>query len=362
MAAKKVYAGLGSNLGNREELLLAALRLLEEGGKARVLRMSRIMESAPLAQMEQPDYLNAAAELQTNVSPVELVREFMRIEDHLGRVRSQKWGARPIDIDLLLYGDEVLRHPEAMVPHPQMHLRSFVMMPLCELAPDAVHPVLGQTMTTLAARLGGRDFVLDSSRPQLVGIAGVVGVGKTTLAEGLSRELGCDLVREAYDSNPFLERVCAGEKGLALDCQIYFLTSRAEQLAIGKLAAGKVAVSDYVFDQEKVFAGRWLDQMQLDLYMKANSSMAEKVWEPVVTIFLYDTMERCLERIRQRGRSYEQKMSAEFLKAFEADYETMFAGWNKSPVLRVDAGKVDCKDQTAARRLAQEIRAYITVE
>jgi deoxyguanosine kinase len=360
MAAKRVYAGLGGNLGDREENLCAALRLLEEGGKAHVVRVSRIMESRPLAQMKQPDYLNAVAELETSEGPVELIREFIRIEEHLGRVRSQKWGARPIDIDLLLYGDQVLRHPEAMVPHPQMHLRSFVMMPMNELAPDVVHPVLGETMATLAARLGGGDFVPDGSRPQLVGIAGLIGVGKTTLAEGLSRELGCDVIREAYDTNPFLARVYAGEKGLALDCQIYFLTSRAEQLGKDKLAAGKVAVSDYLFDQEKVFAKRWLDQMQLGLYMKVNSCIAEKVWEPVVTIFLHDTVERCLARIHERGRSYEQKMTAGFLKAFEADYEEMLAGWHKSPLLRVDAGKVDCRDRAAVRRLADEIRAYIT--
>ncbi len=361
MAENRVYAALGSNLGERSENLRKALELLQAGGDVRVLRVSRTAQTRPLGGLEQPDYLNAVAEMVTSLGPGELLGRFGAAEKELGRVRGERWASRPIDIDLLLYGDEVIKEEGLLVPHPRMHLRSFVMGGMNELAPDAVHPVLGETMKTLAARLCGGDFVPDGTRPQLVSVAGVIGVGKTTLAEGLAAEFGCKVIREAYDTNPFLARVYAGEKGLALDSQIYFLTSRVEQLGEANLKAGSPAVSDYIFDQEAIYAGRWLDKMQLELYGKVNRCMAQQVCEPVVAIFLHDTAANCLARVRQRGRSYEQKMDVGFLDGFKEDHEAMFGAWKKCPLFRVDAAVTDCRNKEHVRRLAEQIKAYIAV-
>jgi deoxyguanosine kinase len=361
MAAKLIYAGLGSNLGDRVQNIRGALELLQEGGRVRVLRQSAIVETRPLGGMDQPDYLNTVAEMETSLNSSALIALFLDVEQRMGRRRSGKWSPRPIDIDLLVCGDEVIDTPDVCVPHLQMHLRSFVMRGMKELVPALVHPVLRQPMAVLANRLAGRDFAMDSSRPQLVSIAGMIGVGKTTLAEGLAAELDCTVIREAYDTNPFLARVYAGEKGLALDSQIYFLTSRAEQLGRGKLAAGKPAVSDYAFEQEKVFARKWLDPMQLDLYMKVNACMAERICDPVVTVFIHDTAVRCLDRIHKRGRSYEQRMDEHFLLRFEEEYEKMFSNWTISPLIRVDAAGTDCRDRSSVAALAREVRAYIAV-
>ncbi|HSV26847.1 MAG TPA: 2-amino-4-hydroxy-6-hydroxymethyldihydropteridine diphosphokinase [Sedimentisphaerales bacterium] len=361
MAVKYVYAGLGSNLGVRAANLRTALRLLGEAGGVRVLRVSRETETKPLGDLDQPDYLNAVAELEVSLGPKELLDVFHRIEQQMGRARGGKWAPRTIDIDMLLCGDEIVREADLRVPHPHMHLRSFVLEGMMELAPGAVHPLLRETMEVLAARLNGRSFVPDASRPQLISVGGVIGVGKTTLAEHLAKELDCKLIREAYDTNPFLARVYGGEKGLALDSQIYFLTSRTEQLAKTALEAGKPFVSDYIFDQEHIYAARLLDTMQLGLYRGVNRCMAGQVCEPAVTVFLHDTAANCLERIKKRGRSYEQKMDVSFLEGLGRDYDEMFGGWSKSPLLRVDASVTDCRKSRDVRRLADQIRAYIMV-
>jgi deoxyguanosine kinase len=360
MPPKLSYAGLGSNLGDKAANLAAAVRLLQEQGDIRILRQSKVLHTKPLAGMDQPDYLNSVIELDTALDAETLISRFLMIEEQMGRSRTSRWAPRPIDIDLLLCGNDIIKRPNAVVPHPQMHLRSFVMQGMKELAPDTAHPVLRQTMAVLADRLGGGDFFLDASRPQLVSIAGMIGVGKTTLAGGLAAELGCPVVREAYDTNPFLARVYAGEKGLALDSQIYFLTSRADQLGPA-LTPGKPFVSDYAFEQEKVFAHRWLDPMQLALYMKVNACISEKVHGPVLTIYLHDTIKRCLDRIHARGRVYEQKMDEGFLLRFQDEYEKMFAHWTTSPLIRVDAGQVDCRQPDLVNSLAREVRAYLAL-
>jgi 2-amino-4-hydroxy-6-hydroxymethyldihydropteridine diphosphokinase len=327
----------------------------------RILRRSRVLETKPLGAMDQPDYLNCVVEIRTSLTPKQLVREFNAVEQSLGRIRVAKWSPRPVDIDLLLHGNSVIRSASLCVPHPQMHLRSFVMRGMAELAPSLVHPVLGETMKTLADRLGDSSFVLDASRPQLISIAGAIGVGKTTLAEALAARLRCRLLREAYDTNPFLARVYAGQKTLALDSQLHFLVSRVRQLGVGRLAAGKAAVSDYLFDQEKIFAGRWLSRTQMWLYAELNACASEKVWSPVVTIFLHDTARRCLARIRARGRIYEQSITLAFIEQLQRDYEKMFEGWSKSPLFRIDVGRTDCRNAEDVRRLAGQLRAYMAL-
>jgi 2-amino-4-hydroxy-6-hydroxymethyldihydropteridine diphosphokinase len=130
------YIGLGSNLGDREENLRYALERL---GAARV---STVRETDPVGVTEQPRFLNAVAELETDESPRQLLDRLLEIERHLGRDRTQekRWGPRTIDLDLLLYDDEVIDEPGLTVPHPRLAERRFVLEPLHDLAPDFLLP------------------------------------------------------------------------------------------------------------------------------------------------------------------------------------------------------------------------------
>ncbi len=149
-AVKTVYLSLGSNLGDRAEHLRAALAALPSD-RLIVVRVSSVYETAPVDKLDQPDFLNVAAEIQTTLFPMQLLSRTQRIERALGRRRFVEKGPRTVDIDILLYGDSVIRSPQLVVPHPRMHLRRFVLEPMAELAPDLRHPVLRRTMSELRA-------------------------------------------------------------------------------------------------------------------------------------------------------------------------------------------------------------------
>ncbi len=142
----RVFLGLGSNAGDRQEQLRAALRRLAT--RCRIVAVSSLYRSAAVVlegEAPGPDYLNAACEIETDLRPVELLALAKEIEHAIGRRPAARWAPRPIDIDLLLYGDETIDTPELTVPHPRIAERNFVLIPLVELAPDAVLTGLGRT-------------------------------------------------------------------------------------------------------------------------------------------------------------------------------------------------------------------------
>ena len=134
------YLSLGSNLGNREANLREAIRRLTELGTVR--KVSSFYETEPVEFIEQPWFLNCSVELETALPPRELLNALLAIEHALGRERVQPKGPRLIDLDILLYGDAVVREPGLAIPHPALHERRFVLEPLAEIAPASVHPLL----------------------------------------------------------------------------------------------------------------------------------------------------------------------------------------------------------------------------
>jgi 2-amino-4-hydroxy-6-hydroxymethyldihydropteridine diphosphokinase len=131
----RAFVGLGSNLGDRLQNLQASLPLLEERG-IRILRSSRVYETDPVGGPPQPDYLNAVVEVETDRSARELLDACLEVEGALGRVRAERWGPRVIDLDILTFGSEVIDDPNLQLPHPRMHERGFVLVPLLELDAD----------------------------------------------------------------------------------------------------------------------------------------------------------------------------------------------------------------------------------
>ncbi len=353
MAKKTAYIGLGSNLGERKASIDGAIKMLADVEQVEVVRVSDTIETAALADGDQPDYLNAVAELKTALSAEALHKVMVDIENLLGRTRRGKWSSRTIDLDLLLYGDEIIDGPDLTVPHAQMYLRSFVLRGLCQLDGDLVHPILKESISELAGRLNGCDFALDRDMPQLVSIAGVIGVGKTTLAKKLADRLGCEVLFEPYDTNPFMPDVYAGRKELALDSQLYFLTGRAEQLDRDVLSTGPVHISDYVFDKELIYARRLLDGRQLALYETIYPPLAARVAPPILVIYMRNSPWTCLERIHSRNRPYEQQIELPFLEALHSDYERLFADWKICPVIRIS--KLDDAD---VDHLVNQIKYY----
>ena len=143
-----IFIALGSNLGDKENNMKEALQRLTQKGVT-VCKVSDFMATRPYGVTDQPDFLNAVAEIKTDYSPTELLRILLQVEQEMGRKRIRHWGERNIDLDLLLYDDRIIDLPELQVPHPDMQNRDFVLRPLVQIAPDTVHPVLGKTIRQL---------------------------------------------------------------------------------------------------------------------------------------------------------------------------------------------------------------------
>lgn len=148
---RTAYLGLGSNLGDRDANLRAALHALAQHMAIR--RVSDVYDTAPVLYTQQPRFHNLVAEVHTTLAPEELLHRAKDIERKLGREAGPRYGPRPIDIDILLYGDLVIARDDLVIPHPRMAERAFVLLPLRELAPDLIHPTRHQTIAALAAHI-----------------------------------------------------------------------------------------------------------------------------------------------------------------------------------------------------------------
>lgn len=146
----RVFLGVGTNEGDRLDNISRAAQALAASGAVRLIQMATITETEPVGGPDQPNFLNTVVEVETAVSPHALLQQLQRLERSLGRVPSpQRWGPRVIDLDILLYDDRSINEPHLAIPHPQMHLRRFVLEPLAQLAPDLMHPVLKRTIKEL---------------------------------------------------------------------------------------------------------------------------------------------------------------------------------------------------------------------
>ncbi len=148
----RAILSLGSNVGNRLKHLQNAKRLLEENGCA-VLKQSSVYETEAWGNTEQAAFYNEVIEIQTALSAQELMRKILEIEKALGRIRIEKWAPRTIDIDIIFFNREVIHEEHLAIPHPHLHERKFVLIPLNEILPDLLHPVLNKTVSVLLREL-----------------------------------------------------------------------------------------------------------------------------------------------------------------------------------------------------------------
>ncbi|MBI2854655.1 MAG: 2-amino-4-hydroxy-6-hydroxymethyldihydropteridine diphosphokinase [Chloroflexi bacterium] len=200
------YLGLGSNIGDREDNINKALRLICQ--RVAVEKVSSLYESEPWGYHDQPDFLNAVCRTTTNLSPRELLALAKEIERSLGRKPRFRNAPRPIDIDILLYENMVIVEADLVIPHPRMVERAFVLVPLAEIAPEAVHPQEGKTVEELAAKVKDKDKVR---------LAGQSGAPPSTSCRSDSKVVIRPLAMKDYDDAWRLWHLCKVPVGATFD-------------------------------------------------------------------------------------------------------------------------------------------------
>ena len=156
------YIGFGSNIGDRLAHIQNAIHILSETEGITLQKISSLYKTDPVGYEEQAQFLNGVAAIQTSLSPLSLLHTLKDIETAVGRQHRIRWGPREIDLDILIYGDLCVQTEKLVVPHPEMHLRGFVLVPLAEIAPDLVHPVFQVSIQTLLNRFEDDKTVSES--------------------------------------------------------------------------------------------------------------------------------------------------------------------------------------------------------
>ena len=377
----RAFVGLGANLGDRFAQLAAALEALDREPEIEVLGVSPVYEGPAhtLDDEEQPPFLNAVAALRTTLSPAALLDQLHRVERALGRERRGLWQPRLIDLDLLVYGDRVEWNDDLAVPHPRLAERRFVLQPLADLAADLRVPGHDATAADLLARctdpstltalpqalaLPHRDASTGSldipDALRYIVVEGVIGAGKTSLARMLAERMGARLVLEEFEENPFLPDFYGDPDRWAFHTQLAFLASRfRQQKDLGaRDLFHHATVADYTFDKDRIFAHITLEGDELQLYETLYGLMEPATPQPDLVVYLQSSVDRLMQNIAQRGRSYERDMERAYIAELAESYDRYFRTYTKGPLLIINSTAIDfVQEPDDFERLIRQIAA-----
>ncbi len=323
-----------------------------------VIKISAVYET-PALGFEGGDFLNCVVQLQTNLSSSKLLTEILNIEKKLGRERSEIEGysSRVIDIDILLFNNEVIDKPKLQVPHPQIANRKFVLQPLAEINNALIIPGLEKNVVKLLAATKDESVVTKQSKwlrnpikdfdfkaINYIAIEGNIGAGKTSLAHLLSADFNAKLILERFKDNPFLPKFYEDQSRYAFPLEMSFLADRYQQLLedIKQFDLFKERViADYDGYKSLIFANITLQEEEFSLYKKLFSLMHKELPKPDVYIYLYQNTERLLENIKKRGRTYEKSIKAEYLAKINDGYLEFIKNQHTDNVKIIDISEMD---------------------
>ncbi len=336
--------GLGSNLGDRASLLDAAIAALADVPGVQVVARSRFHETVPAGgPAGQGPFLNAVVLIKTPLAPAELLAAVGRIETNLGRRRGERWGPRPIDLDLLLYDNLILRSEDLRLPHPRMAWRRFVLAPSAEVAPEMPHPAIGWTISQLLDHL-------DKARPY-VAVAGPAGAGKRQLARSIADRFGGVLVADPAAAD-------RGSRGQPIS---YGVNAHAE-LEFAKRRAEAVAIDSAIWSQDHPLwiSDFWVGQSAAAIEMSSVPAECETLlrrWRdtaggacpPKLTVLLDAPAPYCARQLAGRGALNSGPDDLDRIEAFRRLLLEQVRRPGLGPVLELDGSRpADAAEELAA--------------
>nr|WP_299169230.1 2-amino-4-hydroxy-6-hydroxymethyldihydropteridine diphosphokinase [uncultured Allomuricauda sp.] len=353
---QKAYLSLGSNLGNRYLTLQKAIFSIQKKA-GEVLALSSVYEN-PAVGFEGEDFLNACMVIITELPPTELLKTLLQIERDFGRERNTQdnYQSRTLDIDIILYGNEIIHTSELDIPHPRMDSRNFVLKPLADIAPQYYHPFLNKDIRNLLQECKDRSKLSKTkhrlfknrlelfSKLQFISIEGNIGAGKTTLCKMIAEDFNAKLVLERFADNPFLPKFYEDQARYAFPLEMSFLADRYQQFTDDTSQFDlfkSFMVSDYDIFKSLIFAKITLQKEEFNLYRKVFNFMYKEVRKPQIYLYLYQDTERLLANIKKRGRDYEQNIDATYLEKINQGYMDFIKGHPNQNSMILDMSDLD---------------------
>ena len=352
----KVFLCLGGNLGNRLENIENALKLIKTSAGP-IVQTSSIYETQAWGSRSKANYLNLCIEISTKLSAPSLLKVLLTIENKLGRSRgAYKNADRTIDIDILLFNDEKIESKSLLVPHPRMHLRKFVLVPLNEIASTIVHPLFKKNISTLLKNCKDGLFIKKyKDTHQIICIEGNIGSGKTTLAVELAKQLKATYVKEHFEDNPLLPLFYKNANSYALALETSFLIARFNQLTKALVKTNTPIVCDYSIYKCLWFARANLPKSDLKHFKKMFDVLASELPEPTLIVYLKTSPSNLKQNIKKRGRPYEQAIQSTYLKKIDKQYMKGMKSLKQIPQLHFE---LTSYQPSTNNKLVKEIKSH----
>ena len=368
----QVILSIGSNQGNRlQNIQFAIAAINQEVGT--IVKVSKLYETSAWG-FESDTFYNCALVLNSNKKAEVILNLVLAIEKKLGRVRfeSQGYQSRVIDIDLISYNEEIIVTANLQVPHPFMQDRMFVLLPMRDLNLHWRHPILQKYLPELLKAsedkshcklIQNLEFPLQKiklNQFNYIAIEGNIGAGKTTLATRISEDFNAKTVLERFADNPFLPKFYEDKNRFAFPLEMSFLADRYQQISddLAQFDLFKdFIIADYHIFKSLIFAKVTLTDDEYRLYRKLFEIIYKEIPKPDLYIYLYQNTDRLLVNIKQRGRSYEQEIEADYLDKINKGYLDYIKSQTDLNVLIIDVSDKDfVKNQEDYVFILEEIR------
>ena len=349
------YLSLGTNTGEKLINLQKAVDLI--GQKVGHVKSISSVYRTKSWGFNSNDFLNISVEVRTNFKPEDLLEKILKIEKQLGRERKLTKGYedRKIDIDILLYENEIIFYNTLKVPHPKMLERKFVLVPLSEIAENIIHPIAKKTIINCLKNCDGTGGVVQTDlriekpislieKYKYIAIEGNIGSGKTSLARKIGDHYKAKLVLERFADNAFLPKFYADKDRYAFTLEMSFLADRYNQLSDGLAQFDlfkNFIVSDYFIFKSLIFAQITLPKEEYSLYRKMFNILYKEIAKPDIYVYLYQNTERLMQNIKKRGRDYEQNIQPDYLDKIHKGYLNFIKTREQLNTLIIDISDLD---------------------